>query len=60
MDLPNLSIASLGGTVSMQARVFGEGVVPAVSGATLLASVPELRTLARVTVETLRLLPSAS
>lgn len=60
MDLPNLSIASLGGTVSMQARVFGEGVVPAVSGATLLASVPELSTLARVTVETLRLLPSAS
>lgn len=60
MDLPNLSIASLGGTVSMQARIFGDGVVPTVSGATLLASVPELRTLARVTVETLQLLPSAS
>lgn len=60
MDLPKLAIAALGGTVSMQARNAGEGVIPTVSGETLLASVPELATLARVTVETLGLLPSAS
>lgn len=60
MDLPELAIAALGGTVSMQARNAGEGVIPTVSGETLLASVPELTTLARVSVETLGLLPSAS
>ena len=60
MDLPKLAIAALGGTVSMQTRNAGEGVIPTVSGETLLASVPELATLARVTVETLGLLPSAS
>lgn len=60
MNLPKLAIAALGGTVSMQARSAGEGVIPTVSGETLLASVPELTTLARVTVETLGLLPSAS
>jgi L-asparaginase len=60
MDLPKLAIAALGGTVSMQARQAGEGVIPTVSGETLLASVPELSTLARFTVETLGLLPSAS
>lgn len=60
MDLPKLAIAALGGTVSMQARNVGEGVIPTVSGETLLASIPELTPLARVTVETLGLLPSAS
>jgi L-asparaginase len=60
MELPKLAIAALGGTVSMQARNAGEGVIPTVSGETLLASVPQLTTLARVTVETLGLLPSAS
>lgn len=60
MDLPKLAIAALGGTVSMQARNAGEGVIPTVSGETLLASLPQLRAMARVTVETLGLLPSAS
>lgn len=60
MNLPTLAIAALGGTVSMQARNASEGVIPTVSGETLLASVPELTTLAQVTVETLGLLPSAS
>ncbi|WP_454876865.1 asparaginase [Pseudomonas farris] len=60
MDLPKLAIAALGGTVSMQASNAAEGVIPTVSGEILLASVPELTTLARVTVETLGLLPSAS
>ncbi|MBV6823927.1 asparaginase [Pseudomonas sp. PD9R] len=60
MNLPKLAIAALGGTVSMQARNAGEGVIPTVSGETLLACVPQVTTLARVTVETLGLLPSAS
>jgi L-asparaginase len=60
MDLPKLAIAALGGTVSMQARNAGEGVIPSVSGETLLASIPQLSTLAKATVETLCLLPSAS
>ncbi|MCP1441574.1 L-asparaginase [Pseudomonas sp. GGS8] len=60
MDLPKLAIAALGGTMSMRTRIAGEGVIPTVSGETLLASVPHLTTLARFTVETLGLLPSAS
>ena len=60
MDLPKLAIAALGGTVSMQASHVGAGVVPAVSGETLLSTVPELKNLARITVETLGLHPSAS
>ncbi|MBZ9780655.1 asparaginase [Pseudomonas sp. REP124] len=60
MDLPKLAIAALGGTVSMQTGKTGKGVTPSVSGETLLASIPGLNTLARVTVETLGLLPSAS
>ena len=60
MDLPKLAIAALGGTVSMRSQQSGEGVVPTVSGEALLNSVPELKTLARLTVETLGLLPGAS
>lgn len=60
MDLPKLAIAALGGTVSMQARHASEGVIPTVSGETLLASIPELTLLAEVSIETLGLLPSAS
>ncbi|SEE92622.1 asparaginase [Pseudomonas migulae] len=60
MELPKLAIAALGGTVSMQAMNAGEGVTPIISGEVLLDSVPELATLARVNVETLGLLPSAS
>ncbi|WLI13597.1 MULTISPECIES: asparaginase [Pseudomonas] len=60
MDQPKLAIAALGGTVSMQARNAEEGVFPTISGETLLTSAPQIMTLARVTVETLGLLPSAS
>ena len=60
MDLPKLAIAALGGTVSMQSLQSGEGVVPSVSGEALLNTVPELKTLAQLTVETLGLLPGAS
>lgn len=60
MALPKLAIAAVGGTVSMQAKSVGEGVIPTVDAHTLLASVPQLQTQARMTVETLGLLPSAS
>ncbi|MHC8307250.1 asparaginase [Pseudomonas sp. PB3P13] len=60
MDLPKLAIAALGGTVSMQASHVGEGIIATVNGESLLSSVPELKTLARISVETLGLLPSAS
>ncbi|UWF48407.1 asparaginase [Pseudomonas sp. N3-W] len=60
MNLPKLAIAALGGTMSMQATHAGEGVIPTVSGETLLSAVPELSKMARVAVETLGLMPSAS
>lgn len=60
MELPTLAIAALGGTVSMQSTQSGQGVVPAVSGETLLDTVPELKTHGHLTVETFGLLPSAS
>ncbi|MEB0048421.1 MULTISPECIES: asparaginase [unclassified Pseudomonas] len=60
MNLPKLAVAALGGTVSMQAGNAGEGVMPTVSGESMLSTVPELATLAEVTVETLGLFPSAS
>jgi len=60
MSLPQLSIAALGGTVSMQATHPDQGVVPSVNGQALLGQVPLLTTLARIHVETLCLQPSAS
>ncbi|WP_260961609.1 asparaginase [Pseudomonas citri] len=60
MYLPKLAIASLGGTVSMQSQANGEGIVPTVRSDGLLASVPELKTLAHVAADTLGMLPSAS
>ncbi|CAD5199262.1 asparaginase [Pseudomonas sp. FEN] len=60
MSLPQLSIAALGGTVSMQATHPDQGVVPSVNGQALLAQVPLLATRARIHVETLCLQPSAS
>lgn len=59
-DLPNLSIGSLGGTVSMQAYEPGEGVMPRLNCTDLLAAIPQLRGLARISATTLCLLPSAS
>ncbi|MPQ70135.1 MULTISPECIES: asparaginase [unclassified Pseudomonas] len=60
MSLPQLSIAALGGTASMQAARPDQGVVPSVNGQALLERVPLLATLARIHVETLCLQPSAS
>jgi L-asparaginase len=59
-NLPRLSIASLGGTVSMQASDPGCGVKPALGCDDLLANVPQLREMARLEAVTLGLYPSAS
>lgn len=58
--LPLLAIGSLGGTVSMQVETAGEGITPSLSGEALLAGLPLLQGLARISAETLQLLPSAS
>ncbi|KPA88324.1 MULTISPECIES: asparaginase [Pseudomonas] len=60
MSLPLLSIAALGGTVSMQAARPNGGVMPSLDGQTLLSQVPQLNASARVIVETLCLQASAS
>lgn len=59
-DLPKLSIASLGGTVSMQARAGGCGVTPTLDCEQQLLQVPQLREMAQLTVTSLSLVPSAS
>ncbi|RCL24123.1 asparaginase [Pseudomonas sp. AFG_SD02_1510_Pfu_092] len=59
-DLPRLSIASLGGTVSMQARDRGGAVRPELGCDQQLANVPQLREMAQLELATLGLLPSAS
>lgn len=55
-----ISIATLGGTLSMQRTTPGAGITPALGGEALLASIPELNDLAELQVESLGLLPSAS
>lgn len=59
-SLPRLSIASLGGTVSMQAGAAGCGVAPALDCEQQLLQVPQLREMAQLNVASLSLLPSAS
>ncbi|MDD2057865.1 asparaginase [Pseudomonas sp. GD03860] len=58
--LPLLAIGSLGGTVCMQVESAGQGVTPSLSGEALVAGLPQLQGLARISAETLQLLPSAS
>ncbi|KAF1309785.1 asparaginase [Pseudomonas putida] len=59
-NLPRLSIASLGGTASMQADASGRGVTPSLDCERQLASLPQLREMAHLEVATLCLVPSAS
>ncbi|WAB99212.1 asparaginase [Pseudomonas putida] len=59
-NLPRLSIASLGGTVSMQADAPGRGVTPSLDCEKQLALLPQLREMAQLEVATLCLVPSAS
>ncbi|MFV0894939.1 asparaginase [Pseudomonas kurunegalensis] len=58
--LPRLSIASLGGTVSMQAAAVGCGVTPTLDCEQQLLQVPQLREMAQLNVTSLCLVPSAS
>lgn len=60
MSVPNLSIASLGGTLSMQDEGDRAGVKPRLDCAALLRGVPQLADLAQIRAHTLCLLPSAS
>ncbi|MFF7062018.1 asparaginase domain-containing protein [Pseudomonas sp. NPDC008258] len=60
LSLPRLSIASLGGTVSMRAGVAGCGVKPTLDCEQQLLQIPELREMAQLNVASLCLVPSAS
>lgn len=57
---PRLSIGSLGGTISMQATIMGQGVTPQLDCEALLAFLPRLGEIAQVSTATLGLVPSAS
>ncbi|MDH4552575.1 asparaginase [Pseudomonas sp. BN607] len=59
-NLPRLAIASLGGTVSMQAGDGVSGVKPKLGCEEQLAKVPQLSEMAHIEAATLGLLPSAS
>lgn len=59
-SLPRLSIATLGGTVSMRLGTVGDGVTPSLDCERQLLQVPQLREMAQLNVASLCLLPSAS
>lgn len=56
---PHVHVIVLGGTITMM-PTSGQGIVPTLSGADLLAAVPALDKVARITVETPFLVPGAS
>lgn len=60
MPTPRISIATLGGTLSMQHQQGGEGITPALAGDALLATVPAISDIAQIGVQSLSLVPSAS
>lgn len=60
MSLPEIAVATLGGTLSMQRCRPGEGITPSLGGEALLATVPDLAAVANIQVDSLSLLPSAS
>lgn len=60
MTNPTLAIATLGGTISMQAHSGQRGVSPTLTAEAALAATPALRALADVHAATLCLQPSAS
>ena len=59
-SLPRLSIATLGGTVSMRLGAVGDGVTPSLDCERQLLQVPQLREMAQLNVASLCLVPSAS
>lgn len=58
MSMPGVSIFALGGTIAMTAPPQG-GVAPALTGEQLVAAVPELAAIARLSVHSFRQLPGA-
>jgi L-asparaginase len=60
MTLPQIALASLGGTIAMTSRPSHSGLTPTLTAADLIASVPEFGNIADVTITTLLTQPSAS
>ncbi|MFF7644110.1 asparaginase domain-containing protein [Streptomyces canus] len=63
-DLPSpnvtIGVKTLGGTIAMTRGHKAKGATPSLTGADLIAAVPELATVAQITVEDFRQLPGAS
>lgn len=60
MNLPHVTIGSLGGTITMTPSSPGEGVLPRLRAEDLLAAVPDLNQVADISAETLMAVPSTS
>jgi L-asparaginase len=60
MQLPDVAVASLGGTITMTPDGAGNGVVPSLGAADLIAAVPALEKVATLEATTLASLPGAS
>ena len=59
-SLPKVSIAALGGTITMTVPSGETGVVPTLTADALVATVPQLSDIAELSVATLSILPGAS
>jgi len=57
-DLPRVHVVATGGTIAMQLDPDQGGAIPAVSGADLIAAVPEIAQIARLSVEEFSNIPS--
>jgi L-asparaginase len=57
---PHIAVASLGGTIAMTNGATSDGLTPTLTAADLIAAVPEISSIADVTVTTLLTQPSAS
>jgi len=57
--LPNITIMSLGGTIAMTPDENTKGVVPKLTAADLVSTVPELQEIATIEAQTFRNIPSA-
>ncbi|HEX5598374.1 MAG TPA: asparaginase [Micromonosporaceae bacterium] len=60
MKLPQIAVASLGGTITMTASSAHAGVAPSLGADELVAAVPALAQIARIHAATLATLPGAS
>lgn len=57
-DLPRIHVVATGGTIAMQLDPVQGGAIPAVSGADLIAAVPEIGQIAQLSVEEFSNIPS--